>query len=102
MNPTARLIVYGQELNAETYAVCRADMMLKNQPGSNIHLGDSFREDAFVQTRFDYLMANHLLVEPGRRNVMLSKPSMRSSASPAASVRERRGSTTARSCSSST
>ena len=58
LNPTARLIVYGQELNAETYAVCRADMMLKNQPGSNIHLGDSFREDAFVQTRFDYLMAN--------------------------------------------
>ena len=35
-NPDGQVIEFGQELNAETYAVCRADMMLKNQPGVNI------------------------------------------------------------------
>ena len=57
-NPTGQLVAYGQELNAETYAVCRADMMLKNQPASNIRFGNSFSEDAFAGERYDYLLAN--------------------------------------------
>ena len=57
-NPDGVLRVYGQELNAETYAVCRADMMLKNQPAANIRLGNSFSEDAFPGERYDYLLAN--------------------------------------------
>ena len=57
-NPDGQLIAFGQELNAETYAVCRADMMLKNQPGANIHFGNSFSEDAFPGERYDYLLAN--------------------------------------------
>jgi type I restriction enzyme M protein len=39
LNPQARLEVFGQELNAETYAVCRSDMMLKGQNASNIRFG---------------------------------------------------------------
>jgi type I restriction enzyme M protein len=58
LNPTAQLIGYGQELNAETYALCRADMMLKGQKATNIRLGDSFIDDAFAGERYDYLMAN--------------------------------------------
>jgi type I restriction enzyme M protein len=58
LNPGARLEAYGQELNAETYAVCRSDMMLKDQKASNIRLGNSFSEDAFRDQRFDYLLAN--------------------------------------------
>jgi type I restriction enzyme M protein len=58
LNPTAQLIGYGQELNAETYALCRADMMLKGQRASNIALGNSFSEDAFPGERYDYLLAN--------------------------------------------
>ncbi|MGA2514564.1 MAG: class I SAM-dependent DNA methyltransferase [Candidatus Limnocylindrales bacterium] len=58
LNPTAQLIGYGQELNAETYALCRADMMLKGQRASNIAFGNSFSEDAFAGKRFDYLLAN--------------------------------------------
>jgi type I restriction enzyme M protein len=58
LNETAQLIGYGQELNAETYALCRADMMLKGQRASNIRLGDSFIDDAFAGERYDYLMAN--------------------------------------------
>jgi type I restriction enzyme M protein len=50
--------VYGQELNAETYAVCRSDMMLKGQDASNIHFGNSFTEDGEPDKTFDYLLAN--------------------------------------------
>jgi type I restriction enzyme M protein len=45
LNPQARLEVFGQELNAETYAVCRSDMMLKGQDASHIAYGNSFSED---------------------------------------------------------
>jgi type I restriction enzyme M protein len=58
LNPGARLEGYGQELNAETYAVCRSDMMLKGQKASNVRLGNSFSEDAFKGARYDYLLAN--------------------------------------------
>lgn len=58
LNPQGRLEVYGQELNPETYATCRADMMLKGQNASNIRLGNSFSEDAFAGEQFDYLLAN--------------------------------------------
>jgi len=57
-NPSARLHVYGQELNAETYAICRSDMMLKGQDATNIAFGNSFTEDGHQGGRFDYLLAN--------------------------------------------
>lgn len=40
LNPDARLDVFGQELNAETYAICRSDMMIKGQDASHIVLGN--------------------------------------------------------------
>jgi type I restriction enzyme M protein len=58
LNPQARLEVFGQELNPETYAVCRSDMMLKGQDASHIAYGNSFSEDHFEGERFDYLLAN--------------------------------------------
>ncbi len=58
LNPKAKLLVYGQELNAETFAVCRSDMMLKGQDASNIHYGNSFSEDGLPDRKFDYLLAN--------------------------------------------
>jgi type I restriction enzyme M protein len=58
LNPQARLEVFGQELNAETYAVCRSDMMLKGQDASHIFWGNSFSEDGFQGQSFDYLLAN--------------------------------------------
>ena len=57
-NPSARLYAYGQELNAETYAICRSDMMLKGQDATNIAFGNSFTEDGHAGGRFDYLLAN--------------------------------------------
>jgi type I restriction enzyme M protein len=58
LNPDARLEVFGQELNDETYAVCRSDMMLKGQDASHIVAGNSFSEDGHKGARFDYLLAN--------------------------------------------
>jgi len=58
LNPRAHLEVFGQELNAETYAVCRSDMVLKGLKASNIGLGNSFSEDHFKGQHFDYLLAN--------------------------------------------
>lgn len=58
-NPDARLEVYGQELNAETYAVCRSDMMLKDpKHAAHIVHGNSFSQDGHARKSFDYLLAN--------------------------------------------
>lgn len=57
LNPKARLEVYGQELNAESYAICRSDMMLKGQDASHIVHGNSFSEDG-LDGPFDFLIAN--------------------------------------------
>ncbi len=58
LNEDARLEVFGQELNDETYAVCRSDMMLKGQDASHIVSGNSFSEDGHAGRTFDYMLAN--------------------------------------------
>ena len=58
LNPQAKLEVFGQELNPETYATCRSDMMLKGQNAENIVFGNSFSEDGHEGATFDYLLAN--------------------------------------------
>ena len=58
LNPQGRLHVYGQEVNAETYATCRADMLIKGQDASRIRFGNSFDNDQHHGERFDYLLAN--------------------------------------------
>jgi type I restriction enzyme M protein len=58
LNPHARLEVFGQELNDETYAICRSDMMVKGQDASHIVSGNSFSEDGHKGETFDYMLAN--------------------------------------------
>lgn len=58
LNPKARLVVFGQELNPESYAICKSDMMLKGQDPSHIHRGNSFTEDGEAATKFDYMLSN--------------------------------------------
>lgn len=58
LNPDARLEVFGQDYNAQAYAVFGSDMMIKNQSLDNIRFGDSFTEDHFVGKTFDYMLAN--------------------------------------------
>ena len=50
--------MFGQELNEETYAVCRSDMMLKGQDASHIVQGNSFDADGHAGRQFDYMLAN--------------------------------------------
>jgi type I restriction enzyme M protein len=57
-NPDATVKVYGQELNAESYAICKSDMMIKGEDADNIKFGNSFSHDRFYGQRFHYLLAN--------------------------------------------
>ncbi|GAA2870657.1 class I SAM-dependent DNA methyltransferase [Streptosporangium fragile] len=50
--------VFGQELNAESYAICQSDMMMKGHDPSNIKLGNSFSDDQYPGRTFDYMLAN--------------------------------------------
>lgn len=58
LNPDARLEVFGQELNAESYAICKADLIIKGQNASNIKKGNSISEDKLENQKFDYLATN--------------------------------------------
>jgi type I restriction enzyme M protein len=59
LNPDAELQVYGQEINPETWAVCRSDLMIQGQDPTRIVLGNSLTgEDGHPRQRFDYLLAN--------------------------------------------
>ena len=58
LNPDAKLEVFGQDHNPESYAVCGSDMLIKGHNIDHIVFGSSFTKDGFIGTRFDYLLAN--------------------------------------------
>lgn len=58
MNPNARLVMYGQEINARSYAMCKSDMIIKGQDIDNIYLGNTLTDDAYGGNTFDYLLSN--------------------------------------------
>jgi len=58
LNASVRLEVFGQELNDESYAICKADMLIKGQDASHIARGNSFSQDGHAGKRFDYLISN--------------------------------------------
>lgn len=57
-NPAARLTLYGQELNDESYAICKADMLIKGQDVGNIVVGNTLSEDGHGSKKFDYMLSN--------------------------------------------
>lgn len=58
MNPGIQLSLYGQDYNDGSYAICKADMVIKGQDVDNIALGDTLTEDAFEDKKFDYGLSN--------------------------------------------
>jgi type I restriction enzyme M protein len=58
LNPDAHLEVYGQELNDESFAICKADMLLKAENPGNIVRGNSFSQDGHAKKTFDYMLSN--------------------------------------------
>ena len=50
--------LHGQELNPESYAICKADMLIKGQDVSNIKLGNTLSDDQLAANRFDFMLSN--------------------------------------------
>ena len=58
LNPNAKLVMYGQELNPESYAICKADMLIKGQDIANIIFGNTLSADGLSGKVFDYALSN--------------------------------------------
>ncbi|NKI16890.1 SAM-dependent DNA methyltransferase [Spongiibacter sp. KMU-166] len=58
INEGARLATFGQELNKESYAICKADMLIKGQEVSNIKQGNTLSDDQLPTNTFDYMLSN--------------------------------------------
>src|SRR3989344_2641317 len=58
LNPDARLEVFGQEINPESYAICKSDMVIKGQNTANIKFGNTFTQDGLEASKFDYMLSN--------------------------------------------
>ena len=58
LNPQALMRGYGQELNPESYAICKADMLIKGQEVKNIKLGNTLSNDQLYADKFDYMLSN--------------------------------------------
>ncbi|WP_201567121.1 type I restriction-modification system subunit M [Psychrobacter immobilis] len=58
LNPDAVMRTFGQELNPEFYAICKADMLIKGQYVSRIKLGNTLSNDQLENERFDYMLSN--------------------------------------------
>jgi type I restriction enzyme M protein len=57
-NPEAKLIPFGQELNPESYAICKADMLIRGENIANIAMGNTLSHDGNAGKRFDYMLSN--------------------------------------------
>lgn len=58
MNPMARPVLYGQDINPRSYSMCKSDMIIKGQDVDNIYLGDTLTDDGFRTKHFDFLLSN--------------------------------------------
>ena len=58
INPNIEIKTSGQELNPQTYSICKSDMLISGGNPDNIKLGSSLSEDGFQGDRFDYMITN--------------------------------------------
>jgi type I restriction enzyme M protein len=58
LNPDARLTLFGQELNPESYAIAKTDLIIKGQQAENMVQGDTLTNDGHFGKTFDYGLAN--------------------------------------------
>lgn len=54
----AQIYLYGQEINSETYAICKADMLIKGENPDNIKYGSTLSEDKLGGEKFDFMLTN--------------------------------------------
>jgi type I restriction enzyme M protein len=55
---TGDVYLYGKEINDETYAICKSDMMIKGNDPANIRVGSTLRSDEFSGLKFDFMLSN--------------------------------------------
>lgn len=58
LNPNARLELFGQEINPESYAICKSDMLVTGHNAEHIKFGDTLRDDQQKDKKFDYMLSN--------------------------------------------
>ena len=58
LNPNATLVTFGQEVNPESFATCKSDMLIKGEKADNIKFGNSFTNDGLPTDTFDYMLSN--------------------------------------------
>lgn len=58
INGDLKLEVFGQEINPESYAICKSDMLIKGQNPANIKFGNTFTQDGLEGEEFDYMLSN--------------------------------------------
>ena len=58
VNENIQLRLVGQELNPQTFALCKSDMMISGEDPENIRIGNSLSEDQFSGDRYDYMITN--------------------------------------------
>src|SRR5699024_5595661 len=57
-NPTGHLEFFAQEINGESYAISKADILIKGQNAQNIKVGNTLSNDKFKHEKFDYMITN--------------------------------------------
>ncbi|MFD0369478.1 N-6 DNA methylase [Streptomyces sp. NPDC127114] len=58
LNRSASTALFGQEINPRTYAICKADLLIKGQDPTNVRQGDTLVVDRFKDHKFDYVLSN--------------------------------------------
>ncbi|MCW0484560.1 type I restriction-modification system subunit M [Gaoshiqia sediminis] len=54
----ASFLLYGQEVNPETFAICTSDMLIKGEKPENIAFGSTLSKDGFPNLNFDFMLSN--------------------------------------------
>jgi type I restriction enzyme M protein len=58
INAQVEMVLYGQEINEQTHAIAKSDVLIMGENAENIKLGSSFSQDGFVGKQFDYMLSN--------------------------------------------
>lgn len=58
INSNVEVIMFGQEINEQTYAIAKSDVLIMGEEADNIQLGSSFSDDKFQGRKFDFMLSN--------------------------------------------
>ena len=58
MNASTEIMAFGQEINDQTFAICKADMLIKGDNAEFIKDGNTLTDDQFADQKFDYVLSN--------------------------------------------